>query len=162
MSSLQTEYDVLQALQSVTDPEIPTISVVDLGIVTKVDVSETSLHVVITPTFVGCPATEAIRKNVEERLREFGNKSISVTVDFSTPWNSNRISDKGREALRKHGLSPAPVYQIEFDPSMLHGAECPVCGSTNTKLTSPFGPTLCRALHYCNNCNQAFEQFKPL
>lgn len=157
-----TDADVWQALANVHDPEIPALSIVDMGIVTKLDVSAERITVTITPTFVGCPALEVIKQTITERLSEFPVKEVEVRVDYTTPWTTNRLTEQGRAVLRSLGFAPPPRFEGEFEPAILLNASCPHCGSTNTTLRSPFGPALCRAIYICNDCHQAFEQFKPL
>lgn len=158
-----TVEDVYAALMNVKDPEIPTISIVDMGIVTDVTVSETDdVHVTMTPTFVGCPAIDVMRRDAEQAVEQAGAASVRVDVTFDTPWNTNRLTEAGRAALLKHGLAPPVEYDTVLDLTVLNNAACPYCNSHNTTLKSIFGPTLCRSLHYCNNCLQAFESFKPV
>ncbi|MFM8569468.1 MAG: 1,2-phenylacetyl-CoA epoxidase subunit PaaD [Candidatus Kapaibacterium sp.] len=156
--------DILTALQDVKDPEIPLISVVDLGIITKVEIDEVrrGVSVTMTPTFVGCPALDHMRREILARVRQMPFDTVDVNVDYTTPWSSNRVSDRGREALHKHGLALPMRFEGEFEPEIMLNAECPFCGSSNTRLVSPFGPTLCRALYTCTACSQGFEQFKPV
>lgn len=155
-----TPDEILAALQDVRDPEIPGISVVDLGVITKVEILNEQIKVQMTPTFVGCPAIAVMKEDVEKRLEEFGN--VIVTVNYDIPWDSNRITEAGLLALKKHGLAPPPRYELAFELDILENIACPHCGSTQTVVQTPFGPTLCRSIHYCNSCHQAFEQFKPL
>jgi ring-1,2-phenylacetyl-CoA epoxidase subunit PaaD len=157
-----TEKQILALLEQVKDPEIPVLSLVDLGVITEVRISGPAVRVQMTPTFSGCPAMEYMRKSVEETLAAAGIETFEVVMSFAQPWNSNKISPKGREALKQFGLAPPPVYQVFTDLDILEQVPCPYCHSDNTTLRSPFGPTLCRSLHYCHNCHQAFEQFKPL
>lgn len=158
-----TKDDIINKLKSVKDPEIPTISIVDLGIVTKVLVNNNKVEVVLTPTFSGCPALKIIEDLTREALLELPNViSASVTTNFDDPWNTNKISDEGLKALKKHGLAPPPKHQGYVELDVLSETPCPFCDSHNTTLQTPFGPTLCRAIHYCKNCSQAFESFKPL
>lgn len=152
---------VLQALEQVTDPEIPTVSLLDLGIITGIDCQEDSIHVTMTPTFVGCPAIEVMKQGVEEVLQTF-TKNGKVSVNYDIPWDSNRVTEKGRKALKDFGLAPPPKYDMVLNLDILHTVSCPYCNSHNTILQTPFGPTLCRSIHYCNSCLQAFEQFKPV
>jgi ring-1,2-phenylacetyl-CoA epoxidase subunit PaaD len=161
---LLTADAVLRALHDVKDPEIPTISVVDLGIITKVEVDAASRHIAVTmtPTFVGCPALDYMQRDIESRLRMMKAQHVTVTVDYTTPWSSNRVTEQGREALHKHGLALPVKFEGEFDPEIMLNAACPFCGSTHTRLVSPFGPTLCRAFYHCQSCQQSFEQFKPV
>lgn len=162
MVDVVTADAVWAALEQVHDPEIPTLSIVDMGIVTALDVTKDRILVTITPTFVGCPALEMIKDSIRKQLTEFPVEQIDVIVDFSTPWSTNRMTERGRAALAALGFAPPPRFSGEFEPEILLTATCPNCGSTNTTLRSPFGPALCRAIYYCNECRQAFEQFKPL
>ncbi len=159
-----TEAEIYTALQSVFDPEIPTISVVDMGIITSVEIrSDDDVHVTMTPTFVGCPAIDYMRRDVESAVKGLGIANVTVDVTFDSPWTTNRISEKGKAALLKHGLAPPEHFEtLTLSLDVLNNVACPLCGSRNTELKSPFGPTLCRSLHYCNACLQAFEGFKPL
>jgi ring-1,2-phenylacetyl-CoA epoxidase subunit PaaD len=159
-----TREEVLSALQSVRDPEIPTISVVDMGIITDVEVvSEAHVRVTMTPTFVGCPAIDVMRSDVEAAVRGLGVEHVEVAVTFDVPWTTNRLTDRGRAALLEHGLAPPEQFDtLTLELEVLNNVACPYCGSRKTTLKSPFGPTLCRSLHYCNECRQAFEGFKPV
>lgn len=154
---------IWDALHTVMDPEIPTLSVVDLGIITAVELSgNNSVSVRMTPTFTGCPAIRLLEKQVGEAVGLLGYRDVRVETDFSVTWNSNRISEKGREVIRNFGLAPPPRHNGEPDLDRLKHTECPYCSSVNTTLKTPFGPTLCRSMHYCFDCLQAFEQFKPV
>ena len=160
---LVTKEEILEALQDVKDPEIPTISVVDLGIITDVNVDEeNSVSVTMTPTFAGCPALKILEESVKDRVKMLGVENVDVKTTFDKQWNTNMISENGREMLKKHGLAPPPVHSGLVQIDILKHVKCPYCGSNNTELKTPFGPTLCRSLHYCNDCLQAFEQFKPV
>lgn len=156
--------DIYDALQSVRDPEIPTISVVDMGIITNVIVrSDDDVHVTMTPTFVGCPAIDYMRRDVEAAVKGLGVTNVTVDVTFDAPWTTNRITEAGKKALLQHGLAPPEHFDtLTLNLEVLNNVACPFCGSHNTDLKSPFGPTLCRSLHYCNACRQAFEGFKPV
>ncbi len=158
-----TKEEILEALQEVKDPEIPTISVVELGIVTNVIVNDSNnVSVTLTPTFAGCPALKVLEDLVRERILQLRVEKVEVKTNFDVQWNTNMISEKGREMLKKHGLAPPPLHNGLVQIDVLKYVKCPYCGSTNTELKTPFGPTLCRSLHYCNSCMQAFEQFKPV
>jgi ring-1,2-phenylacetyl-CoA epoxidase subunit PaaD len=155
--------DVLTALEDVKDPEIPTISVVDLGIITDVKISsDESVSITMTPTFAGCPALKMLEKLCKERIEQIGIKNVEVKTTFDVHWNTNMITLKGKEMLKKHGLAPPPNINGLIQIEVLKNVRCPHCESKNTELKSLFGPTLCRSLHYCNDCFQAFEQFKPV
>jgi len=158
-----TKEDILEALQDVKDPEIPTISVVDLGIITGVDVNEDNfVKVTMTPTFSGCPALKIMENMVKERIELLNPAGVEVTTNFDTAWSTNMISPKGIEGLKKHGLAPPEKHNGLVQIEILEKVKCPHCGSRNTTLKTPFGPTLCRSMHYCNECLNAFEQFKPV
>ncbi len=158
------------ALREVMDPELPMLSVLDLGIVHRVDVTpgEGLIHVEILPTFVGCPALELIKTSIAERLAAFG-RPVEVTATFEIPWTSERISPAGRAALLAAGIAPpgadsadamglAPGGLIDLEPRV----PCPHCGSRRTQLENVFGPTQCRTIRYCADCRQPFEAIKPV
>ncbi len=153
--------DVLDILETVKDPEIPVLSLVDLGVITDVNVDGKNVTVKMTPTFVGCPAMEYMKTEVETALRQNGFEP-HVKITFEKPWSSDLISNKGKAALKKYGLAPPPDNKLFTDLEILETAICPRCDGTNTEIKSPFGPTLCRALYYCQDCKEAFEQFKAL
>lgn len=158
-----TKEDVLEALQDVKDPEIPTISVVDLGIITGVEINDDNyVKVTMTPTFSGCPALKIMENMVRERIELMNVRGVDVTTNFDTQWNTNMITPKGIERLKKHGLAPPELHNGLIQIEILEKVKCPHCGSRDTKLQTPFGPTLCRSMHYCNSCLNAFEQFKPV
>ena len=154
---------VREILKEVKDPEIPTISLVDLGIVTKITVDGSVAHIVLTPTFAGCPALRLMEEMVRDRLlQEDELTEVSVETSFETTWTTDMISEEGRKAIQKHGLAPPKRNCSSISMEILKDTACPYCESKDTSLKSPFGPTLCRSLHYCNNCSQAFEGFKPV
>lgn len=150
-------------LQEVKDPEIPVLSLIDLGVITDIIIeNNNAVCIKMTPTFAGCPAIDFMKKEVEETLTKNGLSDYSVIVSFEQQWNSNMISEEGRRALKKFGLAPPPKHNLIFDIDIIGNAQCPYCNSNDTFMHTPFGPTLCRSMHYCNNCKQAFEQFKPI
>ncbi|WP_348655161.1 1,2-phenylacetyl-CoA epoxidase subunit PaaD [uncultured Roseivirga sp.] len=154
---------IKQWLDSVKDPEIPVLSLNDLGVITGIDIgNDGKVTVNMTPTFAGCPAMDVMQQDVEQVLQENGIANYEVRVSFDTQWNSNMISEKGRKALAEFGLAPPPKHNLIVDIDIIEHAKCPNCGSDNTEMKTPFGPTLCRSIHYCHNCLNAFEQFKPL
>ncbi len=165
---------VWAALDEVPDPEIPTISVVELGVIRGFAFEPASgggerLRVELLPTFVGCPAIEVMREQVGERLRALGiADEVVVKLSFAEPWTSDRISAAGRDKLRSSGFAP-PALATGGPPvvlgdllTMVDTVPCPYCGSRNTTLDNPFGPTLCRAIYHCDECHQPFEQFKAV
>jgi ring-1,2-phenylacetyl-CoA epoxidase subunit PaaD len=156
------------ALAEIPDPEIPAISVVDLGVIHRVDLApdRSSLRVELLPTFIGCPAIEVMRAAIGARLGELGVADrVEVSLTFAEPWTSDRISPTGREQLRSSGFAPPPhlraLGQLGELPT-LAVVPCPYCGSRETTLENPFGPTLCRAIYHCAGCRQPFEAFKPI
>lgn len=153
---------ILSLLEEVKDPEIPVLSLLDLGVITDVHIDGAHVRVEMTPTFAGCPAIAYMQQEVKEVLNSHGIQEVEVNVSFDTQWNSNMISENGRKALKNYGLAPPPKHNLIVDIDIIAYAHCPYCQSKDTIMKSPFGPTLCRSLHYCNNCLQAFEQFKPI
>ena len=155
--------NIISAISEVTDPEIPVISVTDLGIITSVAIEGGNVRILMAPTFTACPATEMMRKMIMERTEKVeGVSSVEVLIDFSVPWNSNRISETGRKKLKEFGLAPPPVHDGTITGNMVANTSCPYCDSDNTSINTLFGPTLCRSMHYCHNCRQSFQQFKPI
>jgi ring-1,2-phenylacetyl-CoA epoxidase subunit PaaD len=159
-----TADDVWHALAEIPDPEIPTISLVDLGVIKAVAVEADSVRIEFTPTFLGCPALEVMRDAMAEKVRELGAEpEVQVVLDDS--WSTDKITPEGREKLRASGFAPpaprsvgAPTL-VQIDTSAFR---CPYCNSTNTRLENIFGPTPCRSLRYCHDCRQPFEQFKTI
>jgi ring-1,2-phenylacetyl-CoA epoxidase subunit PaaD len=159
-----TEDQVWDALAEIPDPEIPVISLVDLGVIREVAVENGRVRVEFTPTFLGCPALEVMRDAMAARITELGAEAeVEVVLDDS--WSTDKITPGGREKLRASGFAP-PAPRAAGLPQLvqLQSAvfRCPYCGSTDTKLENIFGPTPCRSLRYCNACRQPFEQFKTI
>ena len=157
-----TREEILLLLKDVVDPEIPTITLIDLGVIQDVIIKKDHVRVVMTPTFSGCPATEYMQTDVIETLKKHGIENCETEISFKNPWNSNMITEKGIEALKRHGLAPPKQYIHPDEIMIIVKAECPNCKSLDTTLKNSFGPTLCRAMHMCNNCKQMFEQFKAV
>ena len=157
-----TSRDVYTWLEAVKDPEIPVLSLVDLGVITDVVVENNSVDIEMTPTFVGCPALEIMKQEITQTLLQRGMKEVRIVVNFRDPWSSDKISEKGRRALKEFGLAPPMAAKVFTDLDVLEHVSCPRCEGTNTTLKSVFGPTLCRSIHYCFDCQESFEQFKPL
>ena len=164
---------VWSALAEIADPEIPAISLVDLGVIRgfafEPQAEGERLTVELMPTFVGCPAIEVMRQQIGERLGALGlADEIKVVLTFAEPWTSDRITPAGREALRASGFAPPMTIGSVFSGDSLDSltvlpiATCPYCASRNTTLENPFGPTLCRAIYHCADCRQPFEAFKPV
>lgn len=163
-----TREAVWEALAEVPDPEIPVVSVVDLGLVHSVELDGERLRVELLPTFVGCPALELIRRSVADRLAGMAPR-VEVEMTFALPWTSDRITPDGRRKLRQSGFAPPGPAAIVGDARPLFAtiamrptATCPWCGSADTALENLFGPTLCRTVFWCNHCRQPFEQFKAV
>ena len=155
---------VWAALGEIEDPEIPVISLVDLGVVRDVEITGDRVRVEFTPTFMGCPALEVMRDRMAAKIAELGAEpQIDVVLDDS--WSTDSITPAGREKLRAAGFAP-PQPRGPAKPQLVQlqtgSHRCPYCGSTETRLENIFGPTPCRSLRYCDACRQPFEQFKTI
>ena len=157
-----TSRDVYTWLEAVKDPEISVLSLVDLGVITDVVVENTTVDIEMTPTFVGCPALDIMKLEITETLLQRGMTEVRIVVNFRDPWSSDKISEKGRRALKEFGLAPPLAAKVFTDLDVLEHVSCPRCDGSNTTLKNVFGPTLCRSIHYCFDCQESFEQFKPL
>jgi ring-1,2-phenylacetyl-CoA epoxidase subunit PaaD len=159
-----TEEQVWSALAEVEDPEIPVISIVDLGVVRDLQIEGGRVHVEFTPTFLGCPALEVMCAQMTEAIESLGAEA-DVEVINDDSWSTDRITPAGREKLRAAGFAP-PAPREASAPKLvqLQSAvfRCPYCGSTDTRLDNIFGPTPCRSIRYCSSCRQPFEQFKTI
>ena len=166
VSSVATVEDrVWEALGTVLDPEIPAVSVVDMGMIREVTVEDGAARVVVLPTFTGCPAIPIIERDVATAVGSVeGVASVQVSTSFDPPWTDSRITDDGRRKLKDFGLAPptgaGPVLISQIGLPAV--ARCPFCGSGNTRAENAFGPTPCRALYYCEACRNPFEQCKPV
>jgi ring-1,2-phenylacetyl-CoA epoxidase subunit PaaD len=148
------EQQVWEALEEIPDPEIPVVSLVELGVIRSVDVSNGHVRIEFTPTFLGCPALEFMKRAIEEKVP---GAEVAVITDDS--WSTDKITAAGREKLRAAGFAPPAPRLVQLQ-SQVH--KCPYCGSTETRLENIFGPTPCRSLRYCESCRQPFEQFKTI
>jgi ring-1,2-phenylacetyl-CoA epoxidase subunit PaaD len=153
---------VWSVLENIHDPEIPVISVVELGVIQGVEVEADRVRIGLTPTFAGCPALHVMKREIKERLSAAGAEAVEVDVLMDPPWTTDRISPTGREKLRRFGLAPAPIHAGRVEVVLLEPTTCPYCGSQDTEMKNGFGPTACRAIHFCNHCRQPFEAFKPV
>jgi ring-1,2-phenylacetyl-CoA epoxidase subunit PaaD len=153
---------VWEALGEIPDPEIPAVSLVDLGLVRAVAVEGDKVRVEFTPTFLGCPAVEVMREQMARRIKELGAEAeIEVAAEG---WSSDRITAEGRRKLEECGFAPpargaAPTTLLQVQEIV---SRCPYCGSEDTRLENLFGPTPCRSIRYCASCRQPFEQFKAI
>jgi ring-1,2-phenylacetyl-CoA epoxidase subunit PaaD len=159
-----TADEVWAALADVPDPEIPVISLVDLGVVRSVAVMDNRVRVEFTPTFLGCPALAYMRAAMEDKVRELGGEpQVDVVADDS--WSTDRITPAGRAKLRAAGFAP-PAPRAAGATTLVqlrsNAFRCPYCDSTQTRLENIFGPTPCRSIRYCESCRQPFEQFKTI
>lgn len=159
------EEQIYESLATVADPEIPAVSVLDMGMIRDVQVTGHDVQVTVLPTFTGCPAIDVIKADVGSAVAAVpGVESVRVEASFDPPWTSDRITEIGREKLRGFGISPptgeGPVLISEIGLPTF--AVCPFCGSRNTRAENAFGPTPCRALYHCADCKNPFEQFKPV
>lgn len=153
-------------LGQVLDPEVPALSVVELGIVRDVQMQGGAVSVIVTPTYSGCPATEAIRDDIVRALKDAGAETVTVTMQLAPAWTTDWIAPAAREKLRRYGIAPPHVsgtplaaQPMRFHPRDLH---CPRCDSTHTEQLSAFGSTACKALYRCLDCREPFEYFKPI
>ena len=160
--SCVTVDDVYSVLKNVMDPEIPVLSIVDLGMITEVKVENGLVAVKMIPTFTACPAIRHIKENIVTTLAANGIENALVEIDDSISWNSNRLTDNARVVLENFGLGLPAKNVNDITPEMLEEAACPFCKSSNTTMNSMFGSTLCRSIHYCFDCKQKFERFKPV
>jgi ring-1,2-phenylacetyl-CoA epoxidase subunit PaaD len=156
----KTGEEVWTMLKTVSDPEIPVLSVVDLGIVRDLNIVTNTVEVIITPTYSGCPAMDFIGMNIRKTLVENGFDKIKITRQLSPAWTTDWMTEEGKEKLRAYGI--APPTSTTFDLHYLNNAQvrCPHCNSINTKLISQFGSTACKALYQCDDCREPFDYFK--
>lgn len=163
MVSLTAE-QAWQVLARVADPEIPVISVTELGIVRDVCADGDRVEVVVTPTYSGCPATEVIEQSIAAALREAGAREVRIQTRLAPAWTTDWIAPAAQEKLRRYGIAPpgASARADEQPLAFVPRVDCPLCGSRNTERLSQFGATACKALYRCRDCREPFEYFKPL
>ncbi|GMV58782.1 phenylacetate-CoA oxygenase subunit PaaJ [Betaproteobacteria bacterium PRO7] len=153
-----------EVLARVADPEIPVISVTELGIVRDVRADDDTVEVVVTPTYSGCPATEVIEQSIAAALREAGARDVRIETRLAPAWTTDWIAPAAQEKLRRYGIAPpgASARADEQPLAFVPRVDCPLCGSRNTERLSQFGATACKALYRCRDCREPFEYFKPL
>ncbi len=163
MSTTTSKEQIYTILDQVCDPEIPVLTVRDLGVIRDVIIhDDDSIEVIITPTYSGCPAMNTIEINIRAALQEAGYDPVKVTTVLSPAWTTDWLSEEGRRKLKEYGI--APPQEKSFDKNALFSEEknieCPHCGSTDTKMVSQFGSTACKSLYQCNDCLEPFDYFK--
>lgn len=152
-----------QVLARVADPEIPVISVTELGIVRDVRTDGAAVEVVVTPTYSGCPATEVIEASIAAALREAGARDVRIRTQLAPAWTTDWIAPEALEKLRRYGIAPPAAARDGEQPlAFVPRIACPLCGSRDTERLSQFGATACKALYRCRDCREPFEYFKPL
>ncbi len=160
-TSLEPE-QIWEILDEVKDPEIPVVSVVEMGMIRSFGVSDDKVVVNMTPTFIGCPAIEVMKDAIQARLLRAGAEQVEVNITHSPPWSTAWITSEARRKLKEFGLAPPPEHSGNLAEALTAPVACPYCDSHDTTLMNSFGPTLCRAIYVCNSCRQPFEQFKPI
>ncbi|MFI5219573.1 MAG: 1,2-phenylacetyl-CoA epoxidase subunit PaaD [Bacteroidia bacterium] len=156
--------EIWNILKEVKDPEVPVLDIAELGVLRDVKFEGEKIIITITPTYSGCPALNVMEQEIENKLRENGIDNFMIKTVFSPAWTTDWMTDVAKNKLREYGIAAPSQSTEEHLRSLLEGkpehVACPFCNSTETKLTSAFGSTACKALHYCNNCHQPFEEFK--
>lgn len=154
------EQMVMKELETVKDPEIDSVSIIDLGMVEYVRIQNNEVSIKLLPTFMGCPALDIIRMNVEKAIVKLdGIEKVYVDFINKPPWTSERVTAQGRERLKEFGIAPPPTH---FEDTGEWHVDCPYCNSTYTTIDNIFGPTACRSILYCKGCKQPFEAMKPV
>jgi ring-1,2-phenylacetyl-CoA epoxidase subunit PaaD len=159
---MNSENKVWEALEQVRDPEIPSVSIIEMGMVQQVEVKAERVRVILMPTFSGCPALNLIKDQVASTLRSAGFENVEVQMDPTIAWSTDRILSGAFDKMKRLGISPPPKHAGHFERIIDASVLCPYCGSEDTIEKNDFGPTLCRAIYYCNHCQQPFERFKPI
>ena len=155
--------DIVSILAQVNDPEVPVLSVIDLGIVRDIQINGQEIEVMVTPTYSGCPAMDVIRFQIQKALKEHGFKNVKISTQLSPAWTTDWMTEDGRKKLKSYGIAPPNPVQMVCDIRHFHEQEaiqCPLCHSYNTRLISQFGSTPCKALYQCNECQEPFDYFK--
>jgi ring-1,2-phenylacetyl-CoA epoxidase subunit PaaD len=158
-----TTEKIWSLLEEVTDPEVPVLSVVDLGIVRDIKVEDQAVEVVITPTYSGCPAMDVIAMTIRMALLQEGYGPVKISTVLSPAWTTEWMSERGKEKLRAFGIAPPTPLQQVCNTKLFHRDEaiaCPRCGSYQTRMISEFGSTACKALYRCEACREPFDYFK--
>jgi ring-1,2-phenylacetyl-CoA epoxidase subunit PaaD len=154
---------VWSILQTVTDPEVPVLTIIDLGIVRDVLIKGDKVEVIITPTYSGCPAMDVISMNIRMALMQEGITNLSIQQALSPAWTTDWMTETGKQKLKAYGIAPPQYKQAVCEPELFakeEAIQCPLCNSYNTRLVSQFGSTACKALYQCNECKEPFDYFK--
>ena len=159
---MSTESEIWQLLEEVKDPEVPVLSILDLGIVRSVKTTDHKIEIVITPTYSGCPAMDVIAMDIRLKLIEKGYRNVSITQQLSPAWTTDWMTEVGKQKLKAYGIAPPnPKQQFcSTDMFQQEAVQCPRCNSYHTELISQFGSTACKALYPCLDCKEAFDYFK--
>lgn len=155
--------EILSLLSEVTDPEVPVLSVIDLGIIRDICKYDGKLQVVITPTYSGCPAMDVISMNIRLKLAEYGYQNVEIKTVLSPAWTTDWMTESGKQKLQAYGIAPPNLKQQVCQPDIFQvdeAVQCPRCNSFNTRTISQFGSTPCKALYQCNECMEPFDYFK--
>ena len=157
-----TEQSILEALKEIPDPEIPVISIVDLGVIRQITLLPTGVEIAITPTYSGCPAMKQMEDDIVSALKKMGIENINIKMVYTPAWTTDWLSEDAKERLRVYGI--APPQESTSDKSFITGKtkqiKCPRCGSLHTEMVSQFGSTACKALYKCKDCLEPFDYFK--
>lgn len=158
-----TNEDIYALLKEIPDPEIPVLTIADLGIIRKVEQIDGTIEVTITPTYSGCPAMNQFEDDIVNKLKENGLNEVKILTTYDPPWSTDWLSDYAKEKLQNYGI--APPQEKTSDKNFLLGKSirkviCPQCKSEDTRMVSQFGSTACKALYQCNNCKEPFDYFK--
>lgn len=156
------EQVIWSELKKIHDPEIPVLSLVEMKIIRSVNIEDGVATVVMSPTFVGCPALDYMRTEIQTRLKRIGFDNVRVEMTFSPPWSTDMLDEPVLEKLRLFGVAPPPRLGDDLGGTLSVPAPCPFCGSSRTHMQSAFGATLCKQLYVCEDCRQPFERFKPV
>jgi ring-1,2-phenylacetyl-CoA epoxidase subunit PaaD len=158
----ETEKKLWELLEEVKDPEVPVLSVIDLGIVRSVSMEGDTVNIVITPTYSGCPAMDVISMDIRLKLIEKGFRKVAITQQLSPAWTTDWMSEAGKEKLKKYGIAPPNPKQQFCSTEMFtqEAVQCPLCNSYHTELISQFSSTACKAMYRCLDCSEAFDYFK--
>jgi len=160
---MEASKNIWALLETIPDPEIPVLSILDLGIVRNVAESEDGVVVTITPTYTGCPAMNQFEDDIINKLRENGFPNVTIKTTYDPPWTTDWLSDDAKKRLQEYGIAPPEQKTTDKNALLVDDRKsvtCPQCKSTNTKMISQFGSTACKALYQCNDCAEPFDYFK--